>query len=98
MAEDDVRRYMAAMHAVQTGVAFLMNFDPAEVDPKHLRVGVNSALLNVGAVAKLLVDKGVITTDEYEAAIAEAAEAEAERYRERIQARYGTDGTKIHLE
>ena len=68
------QRLIAAQHAMQSGVAAKMQIDPAETDPKHMRVGVNSALSGLGALAKLLIDKGVLTEDEYFAATADAME------------------------
>jgi hypothetical protein len=54
--------YAEAMHAMQTGVANLSGNDLA---PKHLRVGINSALVDNAALARLLVKKGVFTQEEY---------------------------------
>lgn len=89
------RRYEAAMHAMQTGVATKMGFDQSETSPKHLRVGMNSALQNCDAIAHLLMEKGVITEEEYMIAVVEAAEREAEMYRQEISQHYG--GAHIHL-
>lgn len=77
------RRYIAATHAMQTGVAYVMHGTQgrAETDPKHLRVGVNNALVQQSAVVKLLFSKGIITELEYWEAVATAMEEEAERYR-----------------
>lgn len=81
---------------MQSGVAMEMNFNPQPTQPKHLRVGVNSAMCDHAALVRLLIDKGVITNDEYMTAIAEEMEREAERYQERLQAHYGGD-TRITL-
>lgn len=59
------QRYVRAMHAMQSGVAARMTIDPSECIPKHLRVGVNSVLVDVSAVARLLMDKGIFTELEY---------------------------------
>lgn len=54
--------YESAMHGVQSAIAaFYM--DSAE--PKHLRVGVDSCFVTDRALANLLIDKGVFTTEEY---------------------------------
>lgn len=53
---------------------------PGHTSPKHLRVGVNSAMSDHGALARLLIDKGFFTEEEYVKAIADMMEAEAERY------------------
>jgi hypothetical protein len=78
----DEERYYAAAHAMQSGVAFKMEMDPSETVPKHLRVGVNSAMSNMGGLVTLLISKGVITHDEYIAAIADAMERERDSYRQ----------------
>lgn len=95
MTQEDQDRYAAAAHAMQTGVAMQMNFDPSETTPKHLRVGVNSAMVEHGALVKILLDKGLLTEDEYYKTLADFMEAEAESYRARIQEMY--PGTKITL-
>ena len=88
---------MAAAHAMQSGVAMKMNYEPAETTPKHLRVGVNSAMVEHSALAALLMRKGVITEDEYLAALADGMEHEAELYRQWLQRRIGPDGPRVNL-
>lgn len=88
---DVTERYMKAIHAMQTGVAAEMNIPstaPA-TSPKHLRVGVNSALINDAAVARLLIAKGVFTEEEYLNAVADEAEREKAIYEERLSKAYG---------
>jgi hypothetical protein len=89
MSAEDQERYAAACHAMQSGVAAEMTFNPGPTEPKHLRVGVNSALSGNGALAKLLIDKGVITLDELEAALADAMEEERDTYQARVSEAYG---------
>lgn len=86
-------RYLAAMHAVQTGVKFLSGLEGggSDLTPQQLRVGINSALVDSGALATLLMNKGIMTKEEYFEAIAVAAEQERERYREEIKERTGAD-------
>lgn len=81
---NDVERYNIALHAMQTGVAAWMGVDKNETDPKHLRVGINSALCDTSALAKLLIAKGLIKEEEYLKAIADMMEAEVKRYEERL--------------
>lgn len=92
-------RYVAAMHAMQSGIATDMETDPSgskgATTPKQLRVGVNSALVNDAALATLLIAKGIITRDEYVEAVADAAEAEQARYEQLLSDRFG--GQKITL-
>lgn len=86
------RRYKAAAHGMQTGVAYKMHHQPAETTPKHLRVGVNSAMVQLGALANLLVRKGVISQDEYYQALAEAMETERDLYQDWLNRFYGERG------
>lgn len=45
MTIEELRQeYASLCHAMQSGVAFKINIDPGETMPKHLRVGVNSAM------------------------------------------------------
>lgn len=84
MTEQDVARYDAAAHAMQSGVAAEHLAGSKDGSPKHLRVGVNSAQVGIAALGRLLIDKGVITMDEYEAAMAAEMEAEQARYEQRL--------------
>lgn len=91
MPNDHQGRYLAAAHAMQSGVAMEMKLPErhAATEPKHLRVGINTAMSDHGALVKLLVDKGFITTAEYMKALAEAMEAEKQRYEESLSRRLG---------
>ncbi|KKN86948.1 hypothetical protein LCGC14_0262170 [marine sediment metagenome] len=97
-------RYARALHAMQAGVAFMMNFPSPEIMPKHLRVGINAAMCDHAALAKLLIAKGIITEDEYLLSLAEAMEAEVERYRQSIAERTGVkpeeaiEGEGFHID
>ena len=80
-----IQRIKASQHAMQSGV--LMSMGGATVlpmnhesGPKHLRVGVNSAMVDHGALANLLMDKGVFTKEEYLEYLAVAYEKEQARY------------------
>lgn len=86
-------RYADAAHAMQSGVKADMETDTRSqgaTTPKHLRVGVNSALVDSAALAWLLVSKGVITEDEYLDALASGMEREARRYEALLSERHGT--------
>lgn len=81
-------RYFRAMHGVQSAIAFEINLvgnDKAAANPKHLRTGINSCLVDSSAVAKLLMEKGVFTEEEYLIGIAEAAERELETLTKKMQ-------------
>ena len=90
----DTKRYTDAMHGVQTGVGHELNHDPASGSPKHLRTGINSALVGQAAIAQLLIDKGVFTLAEYTASLANHAEAERASYEKTLSTRLGTT---VHL-
>lgn len=94
MAEENRARYERATHAMQSGVAMEMNYRSQPTEPKHLRVGVNSALVDSASLAKLLIEKGVITEGEYIAALASGMEAEVEEYERKLSR---LTGTKITL-
>jgi hypothetical protein len=58
-------------HQVQSAIAFLMSHTASngqrhpETEPKHLRVGVNSAMVETAALGRLLLAKGIFTNTEY---------------------------------
>jgi hypothetical protein len=74
------RTYREAAHAMQTGVAMKMKVDPAETTAKHLRVGVNSAMVETAAIVQLLINKGIATLPEFEEELANQMNLEADRY------------------
>lgn len=87
------RRYMAAAHAVQAGVAMEMNDDPptnsgSPVSPKMLRTGINMAMVEHGALVRVLIAKGLFTEAEYFAELVKGVEDEQRQYEERLSARY----------
>ena len=71
--EEDKQRYIDAAHAVQSAIALTMGPD---TEPKHLRVGIDTTKSDQGALATLLIEKGVITKAEYFKALADAMERE----------------------
>lgn len=88
-------RYFAAGHAIQSGVKTDMETDvnhqsQGATTPKHLRTGLNLVMADHGSLAKLLIDKGIITEDEYLTAIADGAEREKARYEQILTDRLGT--------
>ena len=94
-------RYMELMHAMQSGVRQLMVIDsgsPASVDraeagPKHLRVGVNSTLIQSSAVALLLMEKGIIAPDEYFGKVNELLAADVASYERKLSDKMGVKVT-----
>lgn len=89
--------YLAAAHAMQTGAAVeLEHGGGEECNPKHLRVGVNSAMVEHAALAKLLIGKGVIHEDEYMEALEQMMMVEVKSYEERLWERgYLPQGVKL---
>jgi hypothetical protein len=95
-AQELRERYASAMHAVQSGVATEIELGISSgTSPKHLRVGINSAMVDTGALATLLVKKGVITEEEHLEALAESAEREKASYEERLTERLGRPVTLV---
>lgn len=93
MSQQDMQRYLAAAHAMQSGVAWEMQRNGAPTSNKHLRVGVNAAMVEHGALVRLLIDRGLFNEDDYEAALADAMEAEAKKYERRISDMLGKSVT-----
>lgn len=89
--EEKRRHCLSQAHSMQSGVAAEMNIDPAPTQPKHLRVGVNMAMVEHAALVNLLTSKGIITDDEYLDALIEAMDSEIKEYRDRLKQHYGVD-------
>lgn len=87
------KTYTEAAHAMQSGVAMMMNIDPSETTPKHLRVGINSAMVETSTIVGLLIEKGIITSDEWKAALTKEMNAEVERYEKTLK----DHGINAHL-
>jgi hypothetical protein len=87
------QRYVKAARAVQSGVKADMETDTSgskgASTPKQLRTGLNLAMADQGSLAKLLIDKGVITEAEYFDAIVEGTEREQARYEQILTERFG---------
>ena len=94
--EEKKAKYMALCHAMQTGVAAKMEKDSKETTPKHLRVGINVAMSDHGALMALLFKKGIITEEEYIDALIESMEREVHMYESVLAELYG-HGVKITL-
>lgn len=85
-------RYMELAHAMQSGVAAeisLKGEHQAGASPKYLRVGINSAFVNDDGLATLLVEKGIITREEYVQAITDAMQREVDRYEKLLGCKLG---------
>ncbi|HEB27358.1 MAG TPA: hypothetical protein ENI05_06225 [Porticoccus sp.] len=86
---------MALQHAMQTGIKALIEYGLVSEDPKHLRTGMSSALVFNGTVVRLLVEKGIITREEYAEAAVVDLKAEVKRYEKEISEHLG--GANITL-
>jgi hypothetical protein len=96
MSEEKLLRYGALMHAMQTGIEYGVDETlPRDVPPslfralKHLRVGINSCLINQAALSELLVAKGVFTDDEYLNKMLEKLEQEVRSYEQLLTQQKG---------
>ncbi|MFN7224440.1 MAG: hypothetical protein ACK4MS_10515 [Paracoccaceae bacterium] len=83
----EAERYERAAHRVQTAVAF--NPDRPRDQYKDLRTGIDLSKSDMGGLATLLIAKGVFTLEEYLAAIADAAEREAQVKEDELSIRHG---------
>lgn len=88
--------YQQALHGIQTGIALEIERGSNCASPKHLRVGVNSAMCEHAALVKILLEKGILTADEYEKAITDAFNEELERIEKSVNEQY-VGGGKIKL-
>lgn len=79
------RTYLEAAHAMQTGVAVMQSRDSRETEPKSLRVGVNSAMVDTAAIVRLLVQKGIFTMREFDEVLTDQMNLEAESYEIRVR-------------
>lgn len=88
-------RYYAAAHAMQSGVAAKMERAPKETEPKHLRTGVNAAMVEHAALIRLLLNTGVINERDYFVALADAMQDEVAMYERELTERLGTEVTLL---
>lgn len=80
-------QFQLLQHAMQSGVKYDLQSGGKD-SPKHLRVGVNSALTEISALARLLVCKGVFTYEEYAQALVDGMLEEVRRYESDLSARF----------
>lgn len=82
--DENAKRWASAAHAMQTGVGLEMEVNPNPTSPKHLRVGVNTALRDHASLVNLLISKGIFTEEEYMQAIVDGMEEEKATYEKRL--------------
>lgn len=85
--EENKEMYLKCLHAVQTGIAYKMQYDLHETTPKHLRTGINNAIVSNTALVRLLIRKGLITEDEYFESLVAEMKMEVNRYEEWLSKR-----------
>lgn len=83
-------------HAMQSGVNIEQHYTD-QCSPKHLRTGVNVAMVEHSALCELLVEKGIVTPTELFTSMIRKMHAEIDAYRLRIAERMGVDADKITL-
>lgn len=97
-------RYLKLLHAMQSGVLFTLpdgvhSGAPIPMDhgcsPKHLRVGVNAAMSDHGALVRLLIAKGVFTLEEYEKEAADGMQREVDSYTRELTEKRGVPVTLV---
>lgn len=97
--EEKKQKYLDLVHAMQSGVAAKMGHDggarAGEASPKHLRVGVNSAMVDIDALSSLLVEKDIITEDEYYDVLIVHMEAEIKMYEDYLSEKIGGAAIKL---
>jgi len=90
--------YEEASHGVQSAVRYEMTklgFPDDAPDRvviamlKHMRVGVDLRAADAGGLARLLIDKGIFTADEYIEHMRLAANEELARYQDHCRKLYG---------
>lgn len=74
--------YPRLAHAMQSGVAATISLEgeTSATSPKHLRTGVNMALVEQGSITQLLIEKGLITKEELRQALVDGLRKEVARY------------------
>lgn len=80
-------RYLAAAHAVQSGVKY--DPDASSQEPKHLRTGIDLMKAEQAGLAELFIQKGIISRAEYHEAMADAVEDEKDRYEAYLTKKFG---------
>ena len=86
------QRVAELSHAIQSGVAFsistAVDHDYGDSTPKHLRTGLNIVFCQQAGLTHLLIEKGVITEEEYWTAQVSALENEVHLYEERYHVKF----------
>lgn len=95
--EDLGLTYEQACHAMQSGVRLEMEKEGIDTSSptgrflKHLRVGVNSCLVEASVVPSILIEKGLITEQEYLEKLRLIMNQEVANFQRRISLLLGKD-------
>jgi hypothetical protein len=73
-------KYHEALKAMQAAIGMDVETGTKSASPKHLRVGINSAMIDTGAIARLLIKKGVFTEQEFDESLEVLANEEVASY------------------
>lgn len=82
-------------HAMQTGVAHVLGHlmpsgsDVLTRELKHMRVGVNSAMCQVAALAEVLAEAGVVDLADVVARQVQKLNADVRRYEQELEEKFG---------
>lgn len=94
--EAALARYQAELHGMQTGVRLMLDNEQLGVNGdvrrhlKHVRVGINSAMVEHSALAGLLIAAGVIDETAYFIALADKMAEERQRYEKEVREAYNS--------
>ena len=109
MTQVDIDRYLKAVHAMQSGVKMMINYEHPDIQtddnatdpstgPKHLRVGINVNMSDHAALIHLLLDKKIITIDDYDISLADQMEDQVKMYEKNIEeAMFNKTGNRIKM-
>lgn len=96
MNDEQSARCYAAGHAVQAGTKMLSGEGGInETSAIDCRIGLNVQMAEFGGLCQLLIEKGVLTSDEVAEAMIAGLIREKERMEDKLSALYG--GAKITL-
>lgn len=83
--DEALNEYKKLAHAVQSGIAMSANYDGRAYDAKHMRTGLNCVMADLGSLARLMIEKGVITESEYFEALLEGLRREKAQLEREIE-------------
>ncbi|MES2694185.1 MAG: hypothetical protein V4773_11985 [Verrucomicrobiota bacterium] len=81
--------YEAAVHGIQSAIAYDMKNGGRATEPKHMRVGVDTSKAEMAGLATILIEKGVFTVEEYVEVMRRAVNEEVAMREAEISAKVG---------